>query len=175
MSAPKFARVSSNDVVRTYGSPDHVPANWVPGRPAEIEGRQPVGDRLGYQGPDQGYMLTLARRFTDRLRVSPIESVSDSIRGGINIGLRRASLFGRAPVIHDLTVAFTIWGFLDGSAPADLVARRAQLFEGVSNTNHHYTAGRVLADLVPESTLRMTPQQALDAYTNGRWRDLTGA
>jgi hypothetical protein len=175
MAAPKFAPVSPNEAVRTYGSPDHVPAHWVPGRPAEIEGRQPSGDRLGYQGPDQGYVLTLAERFRDKLRVSPIESVDDAIRGGINIALRRASLFGRAPVIHDLTIAFTIWGLLDRDAPADLIARRAQLFEGLANTNHHYTAGRVLTDLVPEATLRMTPQAALDAYNAGTWRELTGA
>ena len=175
MAAPKSAHFSSNDVVRTYESPNHVPAHWVPGRPAEIEGRQPVGDRLGYQGPDQGYMLTLARRFRDTVRVSATESVDDAMRGGINIALRRASLFGRAPVIHDLTIAFTIWGFLDRNAPAELIARRAELFEGVANTNHHYTAGRVLADVVPESTLRMTPHQALDAYTGGKWRELTGA
>lgn len=175
MAVPKFAPVSSNEVVRTYESPDHVPAHWVPGRAAEIEGRQPVGLRLGYQGPDQGYVLTLAQRFRDTLRVSPMESVNDAVRGGINIALRRASLFGRAPVIHDLTIAFTIWGLLDRNAPAELVARRAQLFEGVANTNHHYTEGRVLADLVAEATLRMTPQAAADAYNGGKWRELTGA
>jgi len=29
-------------------------------RPAEVQGRQPTGARLGFQGPDQGYALTLA-------------------------------------------------------------------------------------------------------------------
>ena len=29
----------------------------MPDRPAEIAGRQPAGPRLGYQGPDQGYVL----------------------------------------------------------------------------------------------------------------------
>ena len=175
MAAPKFAPVSSNDVVRTYESPEHVPDAWKPDRPAEIHGRQPVGARLGYQGPDQGYVLTLAERFRTTLFVSPIESVNDAIRGGINIALRRASLFGRAPVIHDLTIAFTIWGLLDRGAATDLVARRAELFEGVANTSHHYTQGRIIADLVPESTLRMTPEAASSAYTSGNWRELTGA
>ena len=175
MAAPKFAPVSSNDVVRTYESPDHVPQAWNPDRPAEIHGRQPVGERLGYQGPDQGYVLTLAERFRDKLYVSPIESVNDALRGGINIALRRASLFGRAPVIHDLTIAFTIWGLLDRGAAADLVARRTELFEGVGNTSHHYTQGRIIADLVPESTLRLTPAGASSAYTGGNWRELTGA
>src|SRR5829696_9859584 len=57
MAAPKSAPVGSNYDVRTYGSPDAVPAPWAPDRPAEIHGRQPMGDQLGYQGPDQGYVL----------------------------------------------------------------------------------------------------------------------
>ncbi len=175
MAAPKFAPVSPTDVVRTYESPEYVPDAWSPDRPAEIQGRQPEGARLGYQGPDQGYVLTLSERFRNRIIVTPGESVNDAIRGCINIGLRRASLFGRAPVVHDLTIAFTIWGWLDGAASADLVARRSALFEGVANTNHHYTEGRVIADLVPESTLRLTPEAATTAYATGKWRDLTGA
>ena len=175
MAAPKFAPVSPTDVVRTYESPEYVPDAWSPDRPAEIQGRQPEGARLGYQGPDQGYVLTLSERFRNRIIVTLGESVNDAIRGCINIGLRRASLFGRAPVVHDLTIAFTIWGWLDGAASADLVARRSALFEGVANTNHHYTEGRLIADLVPESTLRLTPEAATTAYATGKWRDLTGA
>ena len=175
MAAPKFAPVSATDVVRTYESPEYVPDAWTPDRPAEIRGRQPEGARLGYQGPDQGYVLTLSERFRDRIIVAAGESVNDAIRGSINIALRRASLFGRAPVVHDLTIAFTIWGWLDAAAPADLVARRSALFEGVANTNHHYTEGRVIADLVPESVLRMTPEAVTSAYAGGKWLELTGA
>ena len=92
MAAPKFAPVSPTDVVRTYESPEHVPDAWSPDRPAEIHGRQPAGARLGYQGPDQGYVLTLSERFRDRIIVTPGESVNDAIRGCINIGLRRRML-----------------------------------------------------------------------------------
>ena len=175
MAAPKFAPVSSSDEVRTYGSPEYVPGAWMPDRPAEIHGRQPEGDRLGYQGPDQGYVLSLAKMVRDTVIVSDGGSVDDAIRGSINIALRRASLFGRAPVIHDLTIALTIWGWLDASPPADLVARRRALFEGVGNTNHHYTEGRLIADLVPEATLRMTPAAVASSYAGGGWRELTGA
>jgi len=175
MAAPKFAPVSPNDVVRTYESPEYVPTSWEPDRPAEIVGRQPVGERLGYQGPDQGYVLSLAERCRSRVIVTSGESVNDAIAGCVNIALRRASLFGRAPVIHDLTIAFTIWGWLDADPPSDLVSRRKELFEGVANTNHHYTEGRMIADLVPESTLRLDPAKAAEAYGGGKWRELTGA
>ncbi len=175
MAAPKFAPVTSIADVRTYESPEYVPDPWMPDRPAEIEGRQPEGERRGYQGPDQGYVLVLAKLVRDRVIVRDGESVEDAIRGSINIALRRASLYGRAPVIHDLTIALTIWGWLD-AAPVDALAvRRRQLFEGVANTNHHYTEGRVIADLVPETTLVLTPDAARASYSAGNWSQLTGA
>jgi hypothetical protein len=54
-----------------------------------------------------------------------------------------------------------------------LKAQRARLFEGVSNTLHHYDEARALVDMVPEATLRMTPAQVAAAYP-GRWRELLG-
>jgi hypothetical protein len=174
MAAPKFAPVAAADRAVAYESPDHIPGPWLPDRPGEIDGRQPAGDRLGYQGPDQGYGLLLAARCRDRLQLQPGESADDAIHGCLGIALRRASLFGRAPVIHDFTVAFTIWGFLDREPPNELIARRRQLFEGVGNAVHHYAEGRLIADLVPESTLRMTPSAVAAAFPE-RWRELTGA
>jgi hypothetical protein len=138
-----------------------------------VIGLQPVGPRLGFQGPDQGFALRIARRLAPSLHLQPGEREDDVIQGCLGIALRRASLFSRAPVVHDLRIAFTIWGYFDPNPPADLLARRASLFEGVANTSHHYAEGRRIADLVPESTLRMTPQQ-VDAAYPARWRELTG-
>jgi hypothetical protein len=168
-SAPAGARSSSH-----YSSPDVVPAPWSPDRPGIVEGLQPVGPRMGAQGPDQGFALKIAHRLAPRLHVQGLERIDDAIRGCVGIALRRASLFSRAPVVHDLTLAFTIWGFFDDDPPADLIARRPQLFEGVGDVGHHYAEGRLIADLVPESTLRMTPDDAAAAYP-ARWRELTGA
>ncbi|HRE03725.1 MAG TPA: hypothetical protein PLV68_20690, partial [Ilumatobacteraceae bacterium] len=75
----------------------HVPDAWNPQRAAEIDGRQPEGEQLGYQGPDQGYVLTLADVVRDQIITGPAESVDDAVRGSINIALKRASLYGRAP------------------------------------------------------------------------------
>jgi hypothetical protein len=173
MSSPRFAPTDVLDEVRDYAAPDVVPEPWTNDRPGDIEGFQPSGSRLGYQGPDQGYGLKLARRLKSRLHVSGGVSVDDAIRGCLNIALRRASLFGRAPVIHDLHVAFTLWGFFDADPPRDLVERRGELFTGIGNV-HHYAEGRVVADLIPESTLRLTPQQVSDRYPQD-WRSLSGA
>ncbi|MEY2959575.1 MAG: hypothetical protein RLZZ01_2143 [Actinomycetota bacterium] len=173
MAAPRTAR-SSERAPRSYSSPDVVPESWTPDRPGIVDGLQPVGARLGAQGPDQGFALTIARRRADRVQLQPGERLDDAIRGCVAIALRRASAFSRAPVVHDVDLAFTIWGFYDERPPADLLERRAELFEGIGNVLHHYAEGRHVADLVPESTLRLTPAAAGSAYP-GRWRDLTGA
>ena len=139
-----------------------------------VEGLQPAGPRLGAQGPDQGFALTIARRLSGKVKLQGDERLDDAIRGCVLIALRRASLFSRAPVVHDVTLAFTIWGYLDEQPPPDLVRRRRELFEGVGNVLHHYAEGRRIADLVPEATLRLTPGAAAEAYPD-RWRELTGA
>ena len=109
-----------------------------------------------------------------RVKVTSGESVDDAIQGCIGIALRRASVYGRAPVIHDLDIAFTMWGFFLDAPPADLVTARKQLFEGVSNVVHHYVEARQLVDMVPDSTMRMTPEMVRKSMPNS-WRALTGA
>lgn len=172
MAAPRFAPVPPVEPVRYYESPDFVPTGWQPGRPGEIEGRQPAGDRLGYQGPDQGYIITLANRAASRVRVSAGEHVEDALRGCSLIALRRASMYGRAPSVYDLNLALSLWGYLSDAPPADLVAVRKELFIGVGHV-HHYKEGRDIADMVPESTLRMTPDEVASGFASN-WRTLTG-
>ena len=173
MAAPKFSPVAPLDDARGYESPDFVPESWTGDRPAELTGRQPTGARLGFQGPDQGYALALAARLRPEVRVQHGESVDDAVSGCTALALRRASLYGRAPVMHDLRLAFTVWGYLDAAPPAELLELRRPLFEGVANTLHHYEARRALVDSVPEETLRMTLAEVDVAYP-ARWRDLLG-
>ncbi len=173
MAAPKFSPVDPVDHARYYTSPEHVPDSWLPDRPGEIDGFQPEGSTLGSQGPDQGFALRIAGQLRPKLRLQGTEHADDVIRGCLGVALRRASMFSRAPVVHDLTIAFTIWGFYDDAPPADLVAMRAPLFEGLRLVNHHYAESRVVADLPPETTLQMTPDQVTAAYP-GQWRSLLG-
>ncbi len=172
MAAPKFVPLDPTEVARVYTSPDNIPEPWIPDRPGEVYPFQPQGDSLGYQGPDQGYALTIAERVAERLVLQPGEHRADAIRGCLGIALRRASIYGRAPVIHDVTLAFTIWGFLDPAPPAELLALRKQMFANVGH-GHHYAEARAIADAVPEPTLRMTPAEIVGAYPL-RWRELLG-
>ena len=173
MAAPKFSPVGPTGRPRYYSSPDHVPEGWMPDRPGEIEGFQPEAPRLGDPGPDQGYALHIAAQLRPKLRMQPGENGDDAVRGCLGVALRRASMFSRAPVVHDLNIAFTIWGFYDPDPPAELLELRRRLFEGLRLVGHHYAEAREVADLPPESTMRMTPQQVSDRYP-AEWRSLLG-
>jgi len=166
VTQPSFVPVVEADQVRRAYQLD-VPSIWTTSRPSELRGtRAPSGALLGTPGPDQGFALKLARRFEDRLVLGPGEHAEDAIAGCTAVAMRRSATFGRAPVIHDLTLAFTLWGFLAG-APADLIEVREPLFRSAS---HHYQAQRMIADCVSASTLRLTPEQVTEQI--GDWRTL---
>lgn len=170
MAAPEHVPVDRTRKVRGYQSPPRLAESWRADRPAEVvDHGQPEGERFGHQGPDQGYALRLARQFEGKLTLTPGEHERDALAGAVAVALKRASIFGRAPVVHDLTVALTVWGFLD-EAPAELATLRRKLFEEVAHP-HHYAELRRLVDLVPEATLRQTPSQVAAAHRHD-WRDL---
>jgi len=143
------------------------PDPWRADRPADLHGpRRVAGTRMGATGPDTGYGLKLARRFTDRLELTEGISAEDAVAGCFAVGTKRATIFGRAPVIYDFEHAFTLWGFL-GGAPADLIEARRPLFNGCS---HHYWDQRDIADAVPETTLRLKPKEIAERLPG--WRSL---
>lgn len=173
MAAPKFSPVAPTDAATYYESPEHVPDSWMPDRPGEVEGFQPSADLLGNQGPDQGFALRIAEQLRPKLELQPGEDADDVVEGCLGVALRRASLFSRAPVVHDLDIAFTIFGYFDPQPPADLVALRGRMFEGLRHTGHHYVEARLVAELPPEETLRGTPDAVHADYPEG-WRSLLG-
>jgi hypothetical protein len=107
MSAPKSAPAGLRETPY-YTSPDVVPASWKPDRPGVVDGPQPYGPRLGTQGPDQGYALVIARRLETELELKPGELAEDAVQGCLGVALKRASLYGRAPVVHDLRPPFKV-------------------------------------------------------------------
>jgi len=155
MAAADYVPTPVADPARVYQSPPWRPESWLAERPAEIPGRQPLGPRLGDPGPDQGYALRLARQVRGRLVLTGAESEDDAIAGVVAIAMRRSAMFGRAPSIHDLTVALTLWGFLAEASP-EFVAIRAQVFASVAST-HHYMERRAIVDAVPEDVLALDP------------------
>lgn len=171
MAAPEHVPTEPATKVRAYTSPPRRADTWRADRPADFaeDHRQPQGDLLGNQGPDQGYALKLARLLGPELHLTEGEHARDALAGIVAVGLKRASLLGRAPVMHDLRIAATLFGFLDTDPDPALVELRSDLFEEVGHF-HHYTELRHIADLVPADVLRQTPTQVTDRYGAG-WRD----
>ncbi len=166
MPQPDYVPLRATDRVRPAERLP-VPDDWRADRPGDIDTvGQPSGPRMGSAGPDQGYGLKLARHFLDRIKLGEHEHAEDAVMGCLAVALKRASLFGRAPVIYDFELAYTLWGFV-GDAPSDFVAYRKPIFEAAG---HHYEDQRAIADAVPESTLRMTPAQVAERI--GTWRSL---
>jgi hypothetical protein len=156
MAQPDYVPVSPADRVRQT---ERLPPQkrWTPTRPGDLRGvRPPSGESFGSAGPDQGYALLLAKRFVDRLKLEAGETVEDALAAASAIALKRAARFGRAPVVFDLELAFTLLGYL-GDAPRDLIEFRKRLVQGAA---HSYWERREIADLVAEETLRLSPAEA---------------
>ena len=123
MAAPEYVPVPVTEKARLpWESPDHVPPAWTLDRPAEV-GQGRAADRAPPRLPGP------------RHRLRPHAGGADPRRGGgaargaasttpssgcTAIAMRRAALFGRAPVMHDLRLAFTIWGWFDAAPSEDL-------------------------------------------------------
>jgi hypothetical protein len=166
VAQPEYVPVIPSDRVRKS---DRLPPplSWRADRPADPHGpERDLGPHLGTTGPDLGYGLKLARRFTDRLQLTEGISADDATAGCFAVGAKRCALLGRAPVIYDFELAFTLWGFL-GGAPDDLVGARRPLFNACS---HHYWDQREIADAVPAATLRLTPKEVAERLPS--WRSL---
>ncbi|HEU5083454.1 MAG TPA: hypothetical protein VFU14_08960 [Acidimicrobiales bacterium] len=171
MAAPEHVPTKPAQPVRAYASPPRRPDTWRARRPADFaeDHRQPQGELLGNQGPDQGYALKLGRLLEPELHLTEGEHARDAVAGIVAIGLKRASLLGRAPVMHDLRIAATLFGFLDATADPELVRLRRELFEEVSHF-HHYMELRRIVDMVPAELLRQTPEQVTQRH-QASWRD----
>lgn len=168
MAQPNFVPTDPTEAVRRYHSPPRRPDSWIADRPGDLRGGLPEGNLLGNLGPDQGYALKLAHQFDAKLHLGRVDH-EDAIAGCLAVALKRASLFGRGPLVHDWTVAFAVFGFLDPSPPAELVALRERVFDQV-RSNHHYTERRAIADMVPAEALRQPHSAVLAAYQDD-WRN----
>ena len=168
MAQPSFVPITEADLVRP-SMPQPVPTH-VKGRPSEVHSPiTPSGDGIGSPGPDQGYALTLIHGIHDRVVLREDEEFHDVEVGIALLAGRRASLFGRAPSIYDVEVALGLFGYL-AKAPEDLVTYRKAAFQAIG---HSYVAQRQLVDSVPESSLRLSPDEA--ASGSSRWRQLLNA
>jgi hypothetical protein len=126
---------------------------WVANRPGDLPAGQPMGKLLGSPGPNVGYALTLANRVRDQLTLAPHEHRDDAIAVVADIAMRRAALFGRAPVMPDVDFAIQILAYR-GDADPDFVTWRVRAVHG---THHDYYERRSLVDAISVDVLRLVP------------------
>ncbi len=167
MTQPSYVPIVEADQVRpAYRL--RTPGDWRQDRVSEnLSPVHPRGRDLGVPGPDQGYALLVAHElFADRLELSPGITAEDALVGCAAVASARASLFGRAPVGKDVELALVLFGFL-GGASSDLIVWRTPLFQAAA---HHYRQQRRIVEALPESTLRMAPDQVRSQLPT--WRAL---
>lgn len=162
MTIDPFVAPSLDDVPRQKqnvapGSKLPAPPRWRRGRPGDLDAAQPTGPLLGAPGPDIGYALTMAERSRDRLHLHAGEHADDALAVSAAIGMRRAALFGRAPIALDVEIALGLLGYL-GDVTPEFAELRAFLVHGVS---HDYATRRALVDAVPLEILAHPPSESL--------------
>jgi hypothetical protein len=133
--------------------------SWVANRPGDLPAGWPTGKLLGSPGPNVGYALLLAERVRDQLALAPHEHVDDAIAVVAEIAMRRAAVFGRAPVMPDVEFGIQILGYRGDADPA-FVAWRVRV---VQRAHHDYYERRALVDAIPVDVLRLVPS-ALPAH-----------
>lgn len=167
MAAPDFVPTEPTQKLRVYSSPPRRQDAWTGDRPGDYVGPPPKGPALGTTGPDAGYAYKLVRQFDDRLHLGDV-SRDDAVSGCVALAMRRAALMGRAPVVHDLTVAFTVYGFFDPKPDPALAAARARAFAEIES-HHHYFERRQVVDAVAEEALRQPHGTIAERYKSD-WR-----
>lgn len=135
--------------------------SWIANRPGDLPAGWPTGKLLGSPGPNVGYALTLANRARDQLVLAPHEHSDDAIAVVAEIAMRRAALFGRAPVMLDVEFGMQILGY-GGDADPDFVDWRMRAVQGA---HHDYYERRSLVDAIPVDVLRLVPS-ALPAHVD---------
>ncbi len=162
MTIDPFVAPSLDDVPRQKqnvapGSKLPAPRRWRRGRPGDLDAAQPTGPLLGSPGPDIGYALTMAERARDRLHLHAGERAADALAVAAAIGMKRAALFGRAPIALDVEIALGLLGYL-GDVTPEFAELRAFLVHEVA---HEYAPRRAIVDAVPLEILAHPPAESL--------------
>ncbi|HEY7133553.1 MAG TPA: hypothetical protein VIB48_00680 [Acidimicrobiia bacterium] len=144
--------------------------SWHADRPGDLVAGQPKGTLLGRPGPNIGYALTLVNRWKDRFKLAPGEHYDDAAAVVAEIAMKRAALFGRAPVATDVELAMELLGYTSELPAATAEAR----MRAVHDAGHDYPARRELVDRVPDDVLRLAPSYLSSRVAEFR-RELLGA
>ncbi len=129
---------------------------WRADRPGEVSGSPDVV-MFGAIGPDAGYIGRLAAGYMDRI-VAGVSNKADLVAGAEAIAMRRASVYGRAPIGADLEVGLLVLGAFEG-APGDWSSLQSAIAVKVRGMRYPPAKNRAveLADSVDRSWLDLDP------------------
>lgn len=127
---------------------------WFARRPAETSA-DPHAPTFGAIGPDMGYARSLLTLFSRRLGPGGCNR-DDLLEAGVAVAMRRATMFGRAPIPEDLEVAFLLLGALDG-VPGDWSRAGGSVAAHVEGVRYKPAQAAHLAASMPDSWLCRKP------------------
>jgi hypothetical protein len=160
VSQPRYTPIAARDEVRPQKHLEP-PRPWRAHRPAEHAAGPlaPSRTRIGAVGSDQGYALRLAEAIAGELVLGNGEHADDALAVIVQIALRRAARFGRAPVRTDLEVARTLLSYDTVVSDEAAKVRRAT----VVGAAHDTWRCREIADLVPAEAVSGSVAEAAEA------------
>jgi hypothetical protein len=143
---------------------------WKAVRPGDLDpaAARGKGVLFGTPGPDSGYALTLAEQYHGQITAVFPETAHDAESVAAQFAMRRAGVFGRAPVRGDVELGFTLFGWL-GDPPAELVEWRRK---AVARAAHDYARRTTLIETIPEWVVRHRLDDVRARM--GEWRHLLG-
>ena len=160
MTQPDYVPVASGSQLRQV-EPLAIPEGWTASRPSELAPLKvsavEQGKLLGTPSPDSGFALKLARIRVHKLELGVGEHLEDVERAVAAIAIKRAALFSRAPVIHDVDFAITLLGYDESDIPEAVLAHRKSVVSGVS---HDYFKMRRMLEAIGPETLAATSVEA---------------
>jgi len=127
-------------------------------RPGAVEGPWPTGPGFGSPGPNIGFAFTLVQRARDRFALAVREHTADAYALVAALAMKRASSFGRAPVVDDVSCGLVVLGY-EGPTAESFVEWR--LLIG-ADAAHDYIRVQAVCDAVAIDDLRQSPARLVE-------------
>jgi hypothetical protein len=151
MAQPNFVPIRSEENVSEIQKLEP-PKRWTPNRPADFNGKPEAVKKkyYGNPGPDSGYAMLLFESLKPDIKLEKGEDIHDVAAGVVYVAMKRAALFGRAPIKKDIEYVLKKFGFLD-KAHSSQIEERKFLFK---SAGHEYHKRMEIADKFSEEELK---------------------
>lgn len=148
-----------------------IPDAWTPARPGDSldDSRSESEHLLGNAGPNVGYALSLIAHQRDNIVLAAHEHAHDVEPLLGEIAMRRASHFGRAPMMGDVTFAMKLLSY-DVEPTQGEEKWRPRL---VHDCGHNEHRRRIIVNSIPEEIVEGSHVD-VKAAISGWWEKLEG-